>query len=142
MFYARSFLIILGGGIMTNKLEVVEPFLVKMDNPDHRERAEDILHWVLETLPNLKLEYKWNQPMFTNEGTFIIAFSSAKHHLSVAPEKYALDQFREKIEKAGYTHSNQLFRIKYTDEVNYELLKEMIEFNIEDKQGYTKFWRE
>lgn len=126
---------------MANKLEVVEPFLTKIENPNHRKRIEEILHWILEEYPNLKLEYKWSQPMFTHEGTFIIGFSIAKQHLSVAPEKITMDKFRNAIEEAGYTHSNQLFRIKFTDEVNYELLKEMIEFNIEDKRGYETFWR-
>lgn len=126
---------------MENKLEVVEPFLAKIENDAHRERMEEILHWILETFPNLKLEHKWNQPMFTNEGTFIIAFSVSKNHISVAPEFYTMDKFRNAVEEAGYTHSKMLFRIPFKEEVNYPLLKEIIEFNIEDKQGYETFWR-
>ena len=53
-----------------------------------------------------------------------------------------MDVFKDKIEAAGYTQSKMLFRIKYTDKVNYDLLSEMIEYNIEDKAGYTKFWRD
>jgi uncharacterized protein YdhG (YjbR/CyaY superfamily) len=34
----------------------------------------------------LKEEIKWNQPMFSDHGTFIIGFSIAKEHIAVAPE--------------------------------------------------------
>ena len=33
------------------------------------------------------------------------------------------------------------FRIKWTDEVDYQLLDKMIEYNLEDKKGMTKYWR-
>ena len=33
------------------------------------------------------------------------------------------------------------YKIKYSDEVDYSLLKEIIEFNIKDKKEHTKFWR-
>lgn len=127
--------------MMGNKLEVVEPFLAKIEQDAHRKRMEEILLWILETFPDLKLEHKWNQSMFTHDGTFIIAFSVSKNHISVAPEKYTMDKFRDAVEEAGYTHSKMLFRIPFKDEVNYPLLKEIIEFNIEDKRGYETFWR-
>jgi uncharacterized protein YdhG (YjbR/CyaY superfamily) len=34
-----------------------------------------------------------------------------------------------------------MFRIKWTDAVDYELLKKIVAFNIEDKKDFTKFWR-
>lgn len=33
-------------------------------------------------------------------------------------------------------------KIKWTEEVNYDLLHRMIDKNIEDKKDTTKFWRE
>lgn len=33
------------------------------------------------------------------------------------------------------------YKIKYRDEVDYRLLKEIIEYNIEDKKDAVKFWR-
>jgi hypothetical protein len=79
--------------------------------------------------------------MFTDHGTYIIGFSTAKHHIAVSPESLTLDKFREDIEKAGYTSSKMIFRIKWTDDVYYELLDKMIAFNIADKKDMDKFWR-
>lgn len=100
-----------------------------------------MLNWVLKTFPNLNLERKWNQPTFTNDGTFIIVFSVSKHHISVAPEKYTMHQFRNKTEKTEYSHAKMLFRISFNDEVNYLFLKEIIACIMADKKGYTTFWR-
>ena len=46
----------------------------------------------------LDTKIAWNQPHFVHEGTFIIAFTHAKAHLSVAPEYKAIDEFKKKLE--------------------------------------------
>ncbi|MFP3422039.1 iron chaperone, partial [Bacillus sp. SIMBA_161] len=40
-------------------------YLAKIDNPDHRERVEEVLEWVMVTYPQLATRVAWNQPMFT-----------------------------------------------------------------------------
>jgi uncharacterized protein len=79
--------------------------------------------------------------MFTHKDTFIIGFSTAKHHLSVSPENAGITQFSNDIAQAGYSATKGLFRISWNEPVNYELLEKMIEFNIQDKAEYTGFWR-
>ena len=64
---------------------------------------EDILNYVKNKFPGLKEVIKWNQPMFTDHGTFIIGFSISKGHISVAPKPAAITLFEKDIEKAGYT---------------------------------------
>lgn len=100
-----------------------------------------IFDWIDENFPELKQVFKWNQPMYTHADTFIIAFSLSKAHISVSPEQRGMEVFHDKIADAGYSQSKMLFRIKYTENVNYELLREIIEYNMKDKAGYTKFWR-
>lgn len=104
-------------------------------------RMESILNYIKKAFPQLKEEIKWNQPMFTDHGTFIIAFSIAKAHIAVAPEAAAIDHFEKEIEEAGYSYTEQLFRIKWTDKVDYDLLQKIVAFNIEDKKDMVKFWR-
>lgn len=116
-------------------------FLDSIDNPDHRERMEQLLRHISEKYPKLKREIKWNQPMFSDHGTFIIGFSISKNHMSVAPEAVVLDRFDEDIKKAGYRRTKMLFSIKWTDEIDFDLIDKMIEFNIEDKKDMTKYWR-
>ncbi len=50
----------------------------------------------------------WNQPMFTNHGTFIIGFSISKHHLAIAPERVAINHFSDEIIQAGHSYSKEL----------------------------------
>jgi uncharacterized protein YdhG (YjbR/CyaY superfamily) len=122
-------------------MEVFVDYLTHIDNPQHRARVEEVLDWVARRFPNLKPKIAWNQPMFTDHGTFIIGFSVAKHHLAVAPEKAGIDRFSDKIRQAGYDHTRELVRIRWESPVDYALLEEMIEFNILDKVDCSTFWR-
>src|SRR5690625_3737946 len=122
-------------------MNVLSEFLTKINDENHREITENVLSWVKDKYPQLEPVMKWNQPMFTNEGTFIIAFSVAKQHLAVAPESVAIDYFKDDFEKVGYVYTKELFRIPWTSKVDYDLLGKIIEYNMEEKKGYTSFWR-
>ncbi|MBA2875149.1 iron chaperone [Thermaerobacillus caldiproteolyticus] len=122
-------------------MEVFVKYLAGIDNPDHRDRTEEILAWVVNKFPNLEPQIKWNTPMFTDHGTFIIGFSTAKHHLSVSPEEQTMVHFADEIAQAGYSATKGLFRIPWNEPVNYELLEKIIEFNIKDKADCSTFWR-
>lgn len=116
-------------------------FLQSLENDKQTATMEAIFNWISETFPELEITVKWNQPMYTHHGTFIIAFSKSKQHFSVAPEAKGMAEFTEQIEAARYSQTNNLFRIKWTQDVNYALLKSIIQFNIEDKADCTTFWR-
>lgn len=117
-------------------------YLEKIDHPSHRERVKEVLQWVKSKYPHLKPEIKWNQPMFTDHGTFIIGFSVAKKHMAVAPESAAIAYAKSDIEKAGYDYTKQLIRIPWDQPVKYSLLEKIIDFNISDKANCTTFWRQ
>ncbi len=116
-------------------------FLQTIEDPNKQAKMQQILDHIAGKFPELKQEIKWNQPMFTDHGTFIIAFSVAKQHISISPETEALDHFEEQIKQAGYDRSKMLFKIKWSDDVDYELLDEIIAYNIQEKKNMTKFWR-
>lgn|SRR5690606_23569248 len=92
--------------------------------------------------PELKLEIRWNQPMFVYQDTFILAVSVLKNHMSIAPEIKAMDYFRDEIKLAGYEDTRHLFKINFRDSIHYPLIERIIKYNIKDKTGYKKFWRE
>jgi uncharacterized protein len=123
-------------------MEKFADFLAKIDDPDHLERMEEVLTWVLTQFPNLKPKMAWNQPMFTDHDTFIIGFSISKQHMAVAPERVVIDQYSKEIVEAGYDHTKELVRIKWKHEVDYSLLEKLIAFNILDKEDCTTFWRQ
>ncbi|MWC30635.1 iron chaperone [Paenibacillus sp. MMS18-CY102] len=122
-------------------MEVFAEYLARIDNPQHRDRTEEVLGWVTRKFPNLEPKIAWNQPMFTDHDTYIIGFSIAKLHLAVAPERAGIIHFSDEIVQAGYDHSNQLVRIQWKSPVDYLLLEKMIQFNITEKAGCTTFWR-
>lgn len=122
-------------------MEVFAKYIAGIDNPDQRNRTEEILTWVASKFPSLEPQIKWNTPMFSEHGTFIIGFSTAKQHLSVSPEEAGIAHFADDIAQASYSSTKGLFRIPWNKPVNYELLENMIEFNMQDKAEYTNFWR-
>lgn len=122
-------------------MEVFAEYLAQIENPQHRGRTEEVLRWVMEEFAQLQPKIAWNQPMFTDHGTFIIGFSVAKKHLAVAPEKAGIDHFSADIRQAGYDHSQQLLRFPWDGPVDYALLGRIIEFNIAEKAECTSFWR-
>ncbi|RCX23715.1 hypothetical protein DFP94_1011317 [Fontibacillus phaseoli] len=122
-------------------MEAFAEYLAKIDNPQHRARTEEVLAWVTKKYPNLVPQIAWNQPMFTDHGTYIIGFSVSKQHLAVAPERAGINQFLDEIVQAGYDHTKELIRIKWGSPVDFSLLEKMIEFNISDKADCSTFWR-
>lgn len=116
-------------------------YLARIDDLQQRDRMEEVLAWVHEEFPALLPRIAWNQPMFTDHGTFIIGFSVSKLHLAVAPEEITINHFAEEIVKAGYDHTKQLMRIKWKDPVDYSLLERIIVFNMIEKADYSTFWR-
>ena len=122
-------------------MEVFAEYLAGIDNPQHQERTEEVLSWATKKFPNLMPKIAWNQPMFTDHGTFIIGFSVAKHHLAVAPERAGINHFSDEIVQTGYNHSKELMRIPWSSPIDYSLLEKMIEFNILEKADCSTFWR-
>ncbi|MER2174880.1 MAG: iron chaperone [Carnobacterium sp.] len=122
-------------------MEAFSDYLSKIDTIEHRDRTEEVLNWVAKTFPILKPRVAWNQPMFTDHETFIIGFSVAKQHMSVAPEKAGIRQFSNEIVQAGYNPTKEIFRIQWDSPIDFALLEKIIEFNISDKADCSTFWR-
>ncbi len=116
-------------------------YLEKIENPEHRKILSDILEKIEVDFPELEKRIAWNQPMFTHHGTFIIGFSTAKNHFSVSPEGKTIDVFKEKISACGYDYGKMIIKFPWKEEVNYGLIKKMVEYNIVDKADVKTFWR-
>ncbi len=122
-------------------MEVFEEYLSKIENETHRSRMREVLAWVKDTFPTLATKIAWNQPMFTDQGTFVIGFSAAKGHFAVSPEAQGMAAFCDDIAKSGYNQTSNLFRIQWDEPVDFPLLERIIRYNIEDKKDCTTFWR-
>jgi uncharacterized protein YdhG (YjbR/CyaY superfamily) len=122
-------------------METIQMFIQKQENPVLKSKLDEMIQWLYNNYPQLDAAIKWNQPMFMDHGTFIIAFSVSKKHISIGLEAYDMVQLHDAIEEAGYSQSKMLFRITEKDEINYDLLRRIVDFKIETKKDYTSFWR-
>jgi len=122
-------------------MDTFEAFLLTIPDLEQQARTREVLHWVGQEFPTLDRRIGWNQPMFTDHGTFIIAFSVARQHLAVAPETVALDHFDERIKQAGLKRTKMLLQMPWNKPIDYALLKDIISYNIQDKKDCASFWR-
>jgi len=122
-------------------LTAFHDFIAKIASVEQRSQLTTVLNWITTNFPQLVPRFAWNQPMFTDHGTFIIGFSVAKDHLNIALEQPTLTHFQAEINAAGYQTTKQLWQVKTKQPVETNLLKRAIQFNIESKQDITTFWR-
>ena len=122
-------------------MNIFEDYLLHIENQEHRALLRTVLQWVKETFPTLEPRVAWNQLMYTDHGTFIIGFSAAKRHFTVAPETKGMERFSGEIKQAGYSQTPNLFRIKWDEPVDFSLLERIIQYNIADKADCPTFWR-
>jgi uncharacterized protein YdhG (YjbR/CyaY superfamily) len=74
-----------------------QSYLNNIGESDKKERMESILKYIKKTFPQLKEEIKWNQPMFTDHGTFIIGFSIAKAHIACFPWRIIRQKYTQSL---------------------------------------------
>ena len=111
-----------------------------LESPNHA-RLKSILEKVSEDFSELSFKIAWGQPMFVYKKTFIIGFSASKGHIAVAPEKPALKKFENRIKENNYILMKEIFKISLSDDIDYDLISDIIKFNIDDKKDCKTFWR-
>lgn len=118
-----------------------ENFIQDLPHPEQQVRLTQLFDHIEENFPELERTVKWNQPMYTHHGTYIIGFSFSSKHLAIAPETAAILRFEDLINKSGYAFTHNIIKAPWDKTLDYGLLDELISFNIEDKASHTKFWR-
>ncbi|WP_025725530.1 iron chaperone [Acholeplasma granularum] len=122
-------------------MDTFKPYLDSIKDDEIRSRMINLLEWVQNKYPMLGKKIAWNQPHFTHHDTFIIAFTHAKSHVSIIPEYKVIDLFKDEIRKNNYLHTNFIYKVKWNQEMNYDLLSKIIEYNMHDKSDYNSYWR-
>lgn len=116
-------------------------YITSIENNVNKENFTKLLDQINLKYPAMQPQISWGIPVFTNNNTFILGISAFKEHFSIAPEPIAMLKFADDIKKAGYKSTKGLFKIKWTDKIDYDLLFNIIEFNIDDKINCKTFWR-
>ena len=118
----------------------VEEYLDSIADSDHRDEFNELLNWVHATWPQLVCEIKWNQPMFTDHGTFIIGFTALTNHVTVGSEPRAFEHAVPLIEQQHLKRGKKTFQIPYGRSDAWEVLEQIIDSTIADKRDVQTFW--
>lgn len=108
-------------------ITTLDEFLATIPDDDNRARMVDVLVWVGLTYPELELRIAWNQPMFTHHGTYIIGFSAASKHMTMAPERTTMIRFEQVMRERGTDFGTMLARQPWNKPFDYELLDAFIQ---------------
>lgn len=122
-------------------ISTLDEYLETIPNDDNRARMVEVLNWVAERYPELKLRVAWNQPTFTHHGTYIIAFSAASKHMAMAPEFATMIRFEPVMRERGTDFDTMFARQPWNKPFDYELLDAFIQDQLTDKRDVTSFWR-
>lgn len=118
----------------------VEEYLDSIADSDHRDEFNELLNWVHATWPQLVCEIKWNQPMFTDHGTFIIGFTALTNYVTVGSEPRAFEHAVPLIEQQHLKRGKKTFQIPYGRSDAWEVLEQIIDSTIADKRDVQTFW--
>lgn len=118
-----------------------EKFIQDVRLPERQERMDTLFSHIENTFPQLVRAIKWNQAMYVDHDTFIIGFSFAKNHLSIAPETKTIKQFETRLKEIGYRYTDNIIRIAWDEPMNLDLITDIVRYNIEDKKDVITFWR-
>ena len=90
-------------------MDQFQEYLTKELSEAQRKVLEPLFEHILTEFPDLQTRIAWNQPMFTDHGTFILGISSSKKHFSVSPEVKTMALFNTRIEASGYSQTKTFF---------------------------------
>lgn len=121
--------------------EKIKLYFQKLENKAAAKTMQELYDYLVTLDKDLSVLYAWNQPMIKYKETFICAISVAKGHFTVALENEALEFFKERVIANKYALNSKTFKIKYTQEIDRELLKEAVLFTIELKKDAKGFWK-
>ncbi|BDP73933.1 hypothetical protein EfmAA96_17180 [Enterococcus faecium] len=122
-------------------MEKFQPIINQIKEKEHQQKIKDLFAKITETYPQLDTTVKWTGCQLMEVIFGIIAFSFAKNHFSIAPEKAAIRALEKNIQEAGYVYTDNVIKVPWKSVINWELIEQLISFNIEDKKGHDKFWR-
>lgn len=122
-------------------MTTLQEYIATIDQEEHKKKFSELMDSVQAKFPQLQLVFKWNEPMYTYNETFIISFNKTKKHITVSPEVAGIKEFSDRITACGYGQGKSTFRIKWEESINYQLLYEIIQFNLDEKRNYPTFWR-
>lgn len=121
-------------------MDIIINYVNNLESVEIKERYLKIIEPLLLEHSDLVVETKYNLPTLTKDGCFIFSCSPFKNYISIMFEKPTLEHFTSEIKANNYNLTKTTFNIKYSQDIDYELLLKMIAFQLELRKGSNKFW--
>lgn len=118
----------------------IKLYFEKVEDIANRQKVENLYNQLVGLDPDLNILYAWNNPMIKYKESFNCGITVAKAHFTIAFDSVALEFFKERILEAGYGLNLKTFKIKYNQEIDFDLLREMVLFSIELRKDAKGFW--
>lgn len=119
----------------------IKLYFDQIEDSTNRQKVVNLYEQLLLIDPDLSPLYAWNNPMIKYKEAFNCGISVAKAHFTLAFDTEALDFFKERIIENGYGLNLKTFKIKYNQEIDFELLRDMVLFSIALRQNAKGFWK-
>lgn len=116
-------------------------YFEQIENRVYRESIVNLYEYLIALDPSLSKLYAWNTPMIKSNEAFNCGLSVAKNHFTIAFDIETLEFFKERIIKNNYQLKVKTFSIKYNQDIDFELLREMVLFSIELRRTAKGFWQ-
>lgn len=122
-------------------METFEEYLTTILNDEHQQFTRDVLIWVKTNYPDMSESIAWSSPTFVAHGTHIISFKHTKKHLAASVEGKVVRQFADTFNQSGLNYGKMTINFPWHSPIDLALLKDIIDFNLEDKKDLTSYWR-
>ena len=106
----------------------------------HPEQAQATVRAIFAAIqeehPDLDLVIAWNQPMLKADGHYVFGLSVLKRYILMAPHgTTVLEQFRPRLEAAGFTLNKKTIQVPFGWDVDAALLNDMVDARLAENDA-------
>lgn len=116
-------------------------FFKNINDDDQRKQLHDVLDWITERFPHLRLVLVNESPTFTDHKTDIIEFNVTEGGIVLISKSKGFEQFKDDISAAGYLKTKDSITIPWQKEIDYGLLDEIIAWQVQMNSNTESYWR-
>ncbi|KRM12853.1 hypothetical protein FD16_GL002032 [Paucilactobacillus suebicus DSM 5007 = KCTC 3549] len=122
-------------------MDSLADFFKNINDDDQRKQLHDVLDWITERFPHLRLALVNESPMFTDHKTDIIEFNATEGGIVLISKSKGFEQFKDDISAAGYLKTKDSITIPWQKEIDYGLLDEIIAWQVQMNSNTESYWR-
>lgn len=108
----------------------IDEYIENIADVEHELKFISILKFITRGFPDLKTKISYGMPGFYTEGKQVIWIGAFKNHIGIFPKPEAILYFEDILIENKYKTSKGTIQIKWNQEIDFELISKIINFNI------------